>query len=274
MVRHHLEVGHLKSWGGTPPDQSVLGTDVRAEGLSRGYGRTQALAGVSFAPQPGVTVLLGPNGAGKSTLTRLLLGVEFPDSGQVLRGGRSVTAGEVLREHHRRSGWLPQAFGYPTGMRVQDFLCYAAWLKEVPRGSRTALVEHALERVLLSDQRRRRLGQLSGGMLRRVGIAQAIVHQPDFVVLDEPTAGLDPEQRDYFHRTVAQVGRAATVVISTHLLEDVAVLAEHTVVLDDGRVLFDGHVDRLVARGEGPDTVSRIRSAFVGLLAEARAGTG
>ncbi len=219
-------------------------------------------------------MLLGPNGAGKSTLTRLLLGVEFPDSGQVLRGGRSVAEGKVLREHHRRSGWLPQAFGYPTGMRVQDFLCYAAWLKEVPRGSRTALVEHALERVLLSDQRRRRLGQLSGGMLRRVGIAQAIVHQPDFVVLDEPTAGLDPEQRDYFHRTVAQVGRAATVVISTHLLEDVAVLAEHTVVLDDGRVLFDGHVDRLVARGEGPDTVSRIRSAFVGLLAEARAGTG
>jgi ABC-2 type transport system ATP-binding protein len=158
-------------------------------------------------------------------------------------------------------------------MTVTQFLEYAAWLKEVPSADISRRVDDALDAADLAGVGRRRLGHLSGGMLRRVGIAQAIVHRPDFLVLDEPTVGLDPEQRAAFHERVPVLGRERTVLVSTHLLEDVTALAERTVILEGGTVAFSGSLEELAAVGDGGDDLTeRLRSGFLAVVTSGAPG--
>ncbi|MFD5267442.1 ABC transporter ATP-binding protein [Streptomyces sp. NPDC058335] len=223
---------------------------IRVTGLRVRHRRTLALDGVDLTLGRGVHGLLGPNGAGKTSLIRVLATVAQPAEGRVEILGEDV--GEAGRRGtvRRRLGYLPQEFGHYSGFTVGEFVAYVAWLKELPTADTPAAVERAVERVGLGDRVDAKLRTLSGGMVRRVGIAQAIVNDPDVLLLDEPTAGLDPEQRVEFRALLRRLGASATVIVSTHLVEDVAAACTEVTLLDAGRVAYRGTPDALSALGE------------------------
>ena len=224
---------------------------VQLTGVGKTFGRTRALDAVELELQPGITGLLGPNGAGKTTLLRILATVLAPDTGGVqLLGLAPHDAGERLAIR-RRLGYLPQDAGLHRGFTAFEFVDYVAILKEMTDSeSRHAEVRRVLDLVDLGDVRGRKIKTLSGGMRRRVALAQALLGEPDLLLLDEPTAGLDPEQRLRFRELVSTAPHQ-TVVISTHQTEDVAALCARVVVLDHGRVRFDGTPRDLAGLAEG-----------------------
>ena len=223
--------------------------NVAATGLALRFGRTTAVASVDLQAGPGVFGLLGPNGAGKTSLLRMLATVIPPTSGRLRLLDRDPGSYTQRREVRRRLGYLPQNLGYYPGFTVTDFVEYFALLKEMPSARVQAAVATAIERVELSGRSRARLRTLSGGMLRRVGIAQAIVNEPELLLLDEPTAGLDPEQRVAFRGLLRDLGQRATVVVSTHLVEDVGAACSQVALLDQGQIVFHGTPAELSARG-------------------------
>jgi ABC-2 type transport system ATP-binding protein len=225
---------------------------VQLRGAAKHYRGTAALAGIDLDIYQGVVGLLGPNGAGKTTLLRMLATVLGADRGSVRILGHDPAAGAARTEIRRRLGYLPQELGYPRGFSAYGFLDYMAVLKEWDDpAQRRAEVRRVLEQVGLGDRATKRIRALSGGQRRRVGLAQALLGTPELLVLDEPTTGLDPEQRVSLRHVLAEVGRAATVVVATHQTEDVAALCERVVVLDAGAVRFDGAVRDLVATADG-----------------------
>jgi ABC-2 type transport system ATP-binding protein len=209
--------------------------------LRRRYGRTRALDGATFDIGSGVTGLLGPNGAGKTTLLRILATVAAPDSGAVSVFGRDPARADERTEIRRRLGYLPQDPGFQRGFSVFEFVDYVAILKEMAnRRERHDEVRHVIAAVDLTSVSGKRVRALSGGMKRRTALAAALLGDPQFLVLDEPTAGLDPEQRLRFRELVSHAGEGRAVLLSTHQTEDVAALCQDVVVLDRGRVLFQG----------------------------------
>ena len=219
--------------------------------VTRQFGRTRAVAGVSIRTGPGVFGLLGPNGAGKTTLLRMMATVISPSSGSMRLLDRDPGSHAARREIRRRLGYLPQNLGYYPGFTVAEFVEYFALLKEMPSKQVPGAVATAIERVDLGGRARAKLRTLSGGMLRRVGIAQAIVNEPELLLLDEPTAGLDPEQRVAFRSLLRDLGARATVVVSTHLVEDVGAACGEVALMDAGKLVFHGTPNELTARGEG-----------------------
>ena len=214
---------------------------VTVSGLGRRFGSTQALEGVDAAFGPGVNGLLGPNGAGKTTLLRILATVLAPDEGSVAVFGVDPTTGDGRLAVRRRLGYLPQEPGFHRHFSAFDFVDYVAILKEwADRKPRHDEVRRVLTMVGLDAVMHKRIGQLSGGMRRRVGIAQAFLGQPDLLVLDEPTAGLDPEQRLRFRELLGTDAAGATVLLSTHQTDDVAALCQRVVVLLGGQARFTG----------------------------------
>ena len=195
--------------------------------------------------------LLGPNGAGKTSLLRMMATVLPPSSGKLRLLDRDPGAYGPRREIRRRLGYLPQNLGYYPSFTVVEFIEYFALLKEVPAARVPAAVATAVERADLGDKARAKLRTLSGGMLRRVGIAQAIVNEPDLLLLDEPTAGLDPEQRVAFRALLRGLAERATVVVSTHLVEDVGAACTEVALMNQGKIVFRGTPEQLTARGEG-----------------------
>jgi len=194
-----------------------------------------------------------------------------PTSGTLLLLGRDPDSYGPRREIRRRLGYLPQNFGYYPGFTVEEFVEYFALLKEVPAARIPAAVGVAIERVELSDRAKTKLRALSGGMLRRVGVAQAIVNEPELLLLDEPTAGLDPEQRVAFRALLRELGTHATVVVSTHLVEDVGAACAQVALMDQGKVVFLGTPGALAARGEGYGTGDApIERGYSAVLAAAR----
>ncbi|HEX2320289.1 MAG TPA: ATP-binding cassette domain-containing protein [Streptosporangiaceae bacterium] len=246
--------------------------NIEISDLTRRFGRTTAVAGVSLQAGPGVFGLLGPNGAGKTTLLRTMATVIQPTSGTVRLLGRDPGQHGERREIRRRLGYLPQLLGYYPGFTVAEFVEYFALLKEVPAAAVPGAVATAIERVGLADHARSKLRTLSGGMLRRAGIAQAIVNQPELLLLDEPTAGLDPEQRVEFRGILRQVGQRATVVVSTHLVEDVGAACTQVALMNEGRMVFQGTTAELTARGEGHGVGDApLERGYSAVLAAARA---
>ena len=225
--------------------------NVEVRGLVRTFRRTRAVAGVDLSIGPGVFGLLGPNGAGKTTLLRTLATVSRPDSGTVTLLGRDPADHRQRREIRCRLGYLPQTLSYYPAFTVDEFVEYFALLKEMPREQVPGAVARAIDRVGLAGRARSRLRTLSGGMLRRAGIAQAIVNDPQLLLLDEPTAGLDPEQRVEFRALLREIGTRSTVVVSTHLVEDVGAACTQVALMLAGRVVFTGTPGELVARGVG-----------------------
>ena len=197
----------------------------------------------------GVTAVLGPNGAGKSTLLRSIALVDRATEGEVRVLGLAAHRRRARRSILRWTGYTAQAVSFFAGFTARDTVEYSAWLKAVPQRERVAATLRALDAVGLGDRAASPVRQLSGGMLRRLAVAEAIVHQPALVVLDEPTAGLDPVQRGLLHRSIRAIGASSSVVLSTHLTGDVGATADHVVVLDGGVVAFSGPLHRFQALG-------------------------
>jgi ABC-2 type transport system ATP-binding protein len=225
--------------------------NVEITGLTRRFGRTTAVAGVDLHAGPGVLGLLGPNGAGKTSLLRMMATAIPPTSGRLRLLGHDPGRAGPRRQVRRRLGYLPQHLGYYPGFTVSEFVEYFALLKETPSAHVPAAVRTAVDRADLGGMAGARLRTLSGGMLRRVGIAQAIVGEPELLLLDEPTAGLDPEQRVVFRALLRDLGQRATVVVSTHLVEDVGAACARVALMDRGKIIFHGTPADLTARGEG-----------------------
>ena len=231
---------------------------LRIENLSKTYGNgVQALKDVSLEIPKGMFGLLGPNGAGKSTLMRTIATLQGVDAGSIVLDS-SHGAGQaldVLNEKHevrKILGYLPQEMGIYPGTSAQVLLDHFAVLKGlVHAGERREVVERLLRMTNLYDVRKRKLGAFSGGMRRRFGIAQALLGDPELIIVDEPTAGLDPEERNRFHNLLCEIGETAVVILSTHIVEDVRELCSRMAILSKGRVLLHGEPSSLVARLEG-----------------------
>jgi ABC-2 type transport system ATP-binding protein len=247
--------------------------NIELTSVSRSFGRNKAVDGVSLAVGPGVLGILGPNGAGKTSLLRMLATVLPPSSGEIRLLGRDPKHATQRREIRRRLGYLPQNLGYYPAFTVVEFVEYFALLKEVPTGRVPRAVATAVERADLGAKAKARLRTLSGGMLRRVGIAQALVNDPDLLLLDEPTAGLDPEQRVGFRALLRELGQTATVVVSTHLVEDVGAACSEVALMDAGHIVFRGTPAELMGRGAGHDVGDApLERGYSAVLQAARKG--
>lgn len=221
------------------------------KGLTHVYPNgTRALDGVDLEVGAGMFGLLGPNGAGKSTLMRTIATLQTPTSGAITFGDIDVIAQpEALR---RTLGYLPQDFGVYPRVSAVDLLDHMAVLKGIAgRGERKDTVETLLQQVNLWDQRKKAVAGYSGGMRQRFGIAQALIGRPSLIIVDEPTAGLDPEERNRFLNLLAEIGENVVVILSTHIVEDVSDLCPRMAVLASGRILTEGAPAALIADLEG-----------------------
>jgi ABC-2 type transport system ATP-binding protein len=227
-------------------------TTVRITGLGKRYGATTALDHLDLTIGPGVTGLLGPNGAGKTTLLRCLATAQAPDTGRIEAFGLDPAVAADRTALRRRLGYLPQNPGLYPNFTAAALLDYVAVLKELTDGrQRRAEVRRVLEEVGLTDRAKVKVRKLSGGMRQRLGLAQALLGAPDLLILDEPTVGLDPEQRMLFRALISRLGETRTVLLSTHQTEDVGALCERVVVLRGGRAVFDGTPRGLADLAEG-----------------------
>ena len=211
---------------------------LNIKGLAKTYSSgIQALKGITLDVQAGMFGLLGPNGAGKTTLMKILATLLEPDSGTAEMNGTDL----IIDKHGTRTmlGYLPQDFGLYPSLTAEQTLHYFAKLKGVHnKKERGLLVDGLLERVNLSSERKQRLGGFSGGMRQRLGIAQALIGQPQLIIVDEPTAGLDPEERIRFHNLLAETaGEDAVVILSTHIVADVSSLCSQMAVIRQGAIL-------------------------------------
>ena len=242
----------------TTHDAPLVLTDVHTA-----YRRRPVLTGASWRVEPGVTALLGPNGAGKTTLMRTVLGLH------PLRGGDISLLGHSVRDDVSRGviqqqvGFAPQNANLPGLAKVADVVAYAGWLSRMPRPAIADAVGRTLSSLGIADLATRRVRTLSGGQRQRVVLAAALVHNPDILILDEPSAGLDPANRVLLREAILSVSHARTVVLSTHLVEDVEHMADRVGVLSDGQIRFTGTVAELGSLSASP-TPGRARpgSAF------------
>ncbi len=239
---------------------------VRVAGLSRRYGSVRALDGVDLAFERGITGLLGPNGAGKTTLLSILATVGEPDAGGVTVFGLDPRERAERVEIRRRLGYLPQELGYHRHFTVAGFLDYVAILKEIlDRRTRAAEVARVLAATGLERSARRRIRTLSGGFRKRLGIAQALLGRPQVLILDEPTAGLDTEQRLRFRELLSNLPGDPVIVLSTHQVDDIAAICPNVAVLLDGQIRFTGTPAQLagVAAGQVWTADRRDPSAYL-----------
>ena len=223
--------------------------ELTIDQISKKYKDKTAVSQVSLKLTPGVWGLLGANGAGKTTLMRMVAGILKPTEGKVLYDGISI---QVLGEKYRDIfGYLPQEFGFYPEFTVQDYLEYMAVLKGLTKKEGKRRIEELLEKMTLLDVRKKKIVKLSGGMKRRVGIAQALLNEPEVLVLDEPTSGLDPGERVRFRNLLSDfASHDRIVLISTHIVSDVEYIATCNAVMKDGKILATGTTEELVTMVE------------------------
>lgn len=225
-----------------------------------------ALSNVTCTLGSGVIGLIGPNGAGKTTLMSAIAGLRAPDSGRCRVHGISMHARRARRKVLSAIGYLPQVFDVAPRLSVDDVVAYAGWCNGIRSRDLPAAVDAALAAVELSAMRRQRAGTLSGGERQRLGLAAATVHQPSILILDEPTVGLDPEQRLLFRTQLQATADRGLVLLSTHLLEDIQHTADRVLVLHHGRMVFDGAVDELAAEGGDDPGASALERGYLARL--------
>ncbi|ONI71078.1 ABC transporter ATP-binding protein [Actinosynnema sp. ALI-1.44] len=258
-------MGRVVSAAETAP--TTYASEIRAVGLRVRAGRRMAVNELDLSLGIGVHGILGPNGAGKTTLIRCLATVLRPSGGSVELLGRKP-GGTDLRPIRREIGYLPQQFGFYSRFTVREFVEYMAWLKEMPKAEIPEAVQRAIDRADLTSRADDKLKTLSGGMVRRAGIAQALVNNPRILLLDEPTVGLDPAQRMQFRELLRSLSSDTCVVVSTHLVEDVANACTDVVLMREGRLVFQGTPETLAAAGSeseaGDSPLERGYSALLG----------
>ena len=208
-----------------------------------------ALAGVNFSVERGMIGILGPNGAGKTTLLRQLAGVLDPTRGTIIYGG--VHLHKIQRHLARWVGYLPQDAGLPEGMSPREYLTWYAALYDIPTNIRTQRVNELLQETGLSDKTDDKIKSLSGGMRQRVAVARTLLRLPPVIIVDEPTVGLDPRERIRFRTLLSRLARDRIVLISTHVVEDVAIACDRVLVISEGHLVFDGGTDALADSATG-----------------------
>jgi ABC-2 type transport system ATP-binding protein len=242
---------------------------ISVEGVTSRYGRHTALSELSFTAGVGVCALLGPNGAGKTTVMSAIMGLRAFE-------GSIIVDGEQLSPRLMRSsmknhgiGYLPQSFDLSGSLEVSKTVAYAAWVNGQERDKCADLADEALDRVALADKGRHKVKTLSGGERQRLGIACAIAHRPKILLLDEPTVGLDPNQRARLRKYLHAIGESCSVLLATHLLEDVQIIADHVVVMNRGAACFSGRPSDLADIGHGNNDPheSKLEAAYRLLIA-------
>lgn len=219
---------------------------VRVEDISKHFGDIRAIEHVSFEIRQGeVLGFLGPNGAGKTTAMRILTGFFPPTKGKVWIG--EIELFKKPKEAKRRIGYMPESVSLYGDMRVVEFLRFVASIKGVPSGKRTKHIEEKLERCGLWEVRKRLIGQLSKGYRQRVGLAQALIGDPDVLILDEPTNGLDPKQIVEVRALIRELGKECTLILSTHILPEVSMVCDRVLIMNRGSVVASGTTDELEA---------------------------
>lgn len=240
---------------------------VRCDRVTKTYRGRVALAETDLSFFRGVTVVLGPNGAGKTSLLSMLATVAAPSSGVVTVASVPVDGAKSLDHARRQIGYLPQRFDFMSGATVEENVAYASWAHGSPASDVGARTTRALQAVSLEDRRDDRARVLSGGQRQRLGIACAIAHEPQVLILDEPSVGLDPIQRASLRSLIAELADRSTVIMSTHLVDEAAQLGKHAVVLKEGHVIFQGRTATLRSDDESvADGARALESALMGLL--------
>lgn len=223
--------------------------ELHIDHVSKRFKDKKAVHNISLKLTPGVWGLLGANGAGKTTLMRIIAGIMQPTSGHVLYDG--IPIGTLGEEYRNIFGYLPQEFGFYPEFTVKDYLAYVAALKGIPKVQSQRRIHALLERVSLTNVSGKKISRLSGGMKRRVGIAQALLNNPKILILDEPTGGLDPGERVRFRNLLSEFAQNRIVLISTHIVPDVEYIAACHALIKDGRLLATGTTEELVKLVEG-----------------------
>ena len=222
--------------------------EIVINNLSKNYGKKSALENVSVTIHSGMYGLLGRNGAGKTSLMRILATLSVPSSGEISMNGIPIKETTKIREI---VGYLPQDFSFYRNMSVYGAMDYLGLLSSIPDKVRKERISALLEQVNLKENMRTKVKALSGGMKRRLGIAQALLHNPQILIVDEPTAGLDPEERIRFRNLLSEFAEDRIVILSTHISSDVESSCENIGVLDNGRMIWCGGTEELVKQAEG-----------------------
>ena len=227
---------------------------IEVQHLTKRYGPTTAVDDVSFRVEVGeVLGFLGPNGAGKTTTMRVLTGYMPPSEGRAIVAGYDVS--DQPLEAKRRTGYLPETPPLYPEMTIRDYLTFVARIKGVPRGERHARVNSVMERTSVTDMADRHCGKLSKGYRQRVGLAQALMHNPEVLILDEPTAGLDPKQIIETRKLIKDLGGDHTIILSTHILPEVSQTCQRIVIINKGRVVAVDTPENLMSRLGGSETI-------------------
>lgn len=223
--------------------------ELKMKNLTKRYGDKTAVDRLNVSLTKGVYGLLGANGAGKTTWIRLICGIQKPTSGKILFNGRSIeTLGEKYRE---QIGYLPQRFPYYPNFSAWDYMLYIAALKGMEAKESERRSRELLEAVGLTKQSRKKIRTFSGGMKQRLGIAQAMLNEPHILVLDEPTAGLDPKERVRFRNLISALSKDCIVILSTHIVSDVEFIAEKIIMMKSGKILHYGNPREITAEIQG-----------------------
>lgn len=223
--------------------------ELSLDRLTKHYGNKIAVDNVSAVLKPGVYGLLGANGAGKTTLMRMLCAILEPTSGEVFWDGKDIIS--MGAEYRNILGYLPQNFGYYPNYTAMEFLMYVSALKGIPRKTARKRAKELLEEVGLSSVADKKVKTFSGGMKQRVGIAQALLNNPEVLILDEPTAGLDPKERVRFRNLLSDYAGDKIVILSTHIVSDIEAIADEVLLMKKGRFVLQGTVPELVQKVDG-----------------------
>lgn len=243
--------------------------ELTLDRLTKQFGARIAVDRVSATLTPGIIGLLGANGAGKTTLMRMVCDVLRPTGGQILLDGHDMQA--MGDEYRALLGYLPQDFGYYPDFTALDFMCYMATLKGFGSREGRARGMQMLEEVGLADDARRKIKTFSGGMKQRLGIAQAMINDPAILVLDEPTAGLDPKERVRFRNLIAGFAQDKIIILSTHIVSDVEFIASRILVMNRGAFLMDGTSEQVIAQAQDKVWECHVEAHRAEALAESMA---
>lgn len=222
--------------------------EIVIDNLSKRYGKKEAIKNLSLKIPSGMYGLLGRNGAGKTSLMRILAALSVPTNGDIWLNGVSIKETAKIRE---MVGYLPQDFSMYRSMTVLGAMDYLGLLSDIPKEIRKERIDELLEKVNLKDNAKTKIKALSGGMKRRLGIAQALLHNPQILIVDEPTTGLDPEERIRFRNLLSDFADDRIVLLSTHIASDIESICDGVAVLNDGRLLFHGSTEELIRRADG-----------------------